>query len=366
MIIAQNKSFSGTDKRYHGILASTSWTLCVGAGISAGLVPTWQELTRSVVNSAFGTNYDASGFEDVVAQTRWGLDALLQGAANRLLLDGKSSDDFDIVLEDAIYGNLLKNAGSAGVSDALIDALNNPRWLNSNDLERLCSFFLTSYPESTLVQLSQELARANEAQRGPRSVINFNADTLLYALVDSFLIREHRKRTGKTDYPPALFVRSFRSNETFDKNAIPIFHCHGALTPLPKKKTKSGKRRDSRDHLVFLEQDYLDLAGSVSTWAQSLFLFHAQNHRLVIAGHSLADPNIRRWLGWTNATSMKDLSAVSLATQATPKHLWITKTHTSAKLKEIQETSLLHLGVRVCWIDDWREIGATLRNLLAI
>jgi hypothetical protein len=325
MVTAKNKSFFGNDSRYRGSLVSTSWSLCAGAGISSGLIPTWQELTRRVVNSAFNSTFDESDFEKVLADTRWGLDALLQGAATRFSLDGKSSDNFEALLENALYADLIKRAESAGVGDALIDALNNPRWLKSNDLENLCSFFEKNYSDCTLIQLSRELAEAQGARRGPRCVINFNADTLLYALLDVFLIREHRLKTGMTDYPPAPFAKSFRSNQTFDRDTTPIFHCHGALTPLPKKKGKDTRRRDSRDHLVFLEQEYLDLAGSVSTWAQSLFLFHAQNYRLVIIGHSLADPNIRKWLGWTHATSIKDLSAVSPSNQFTPKHIWIAK-----------------------------------------
>ncbi|MCG9620688.1 hypothetical protein L1D56_11920 [Vibrio diabolicus] len=41
-----NKSFDGIDNKYRGHLAASSWTLCVGAGVSFGLVPTWYELTK--------------------------------------------------------------------------------------------------------------------------------------------------------------------------------------------------------------------------------------------------------------------------------------------------------------------------------
>lgn len=188
--------------------------------------------------------------------------------------------------------------------------------------------------------------------------------TLLYALLDMFLIQEHRARTGKAENPPASFVKTFRGGEAKGRLATPVFHCHGAIAPVLRK-SKSGRRRDSRDQLIFREQEYLDLAGSVSTWAQSLFLFHAQSSRLLILGHSLADPNIRKWLGWTHANSIKTFSAVSRASEITPRHIWIAKSPVDAKVREIQEVSLLHLGVRVCWLNDWKDVAATLRNLLA-
>jgi hypothetical protein len=364
-VTPKNSPFKGTDHRYRGVLASSSWCLCVGAGISTGLVPTWEELSRRIVNEAFSTWYDMASFRSVIQETRWGLDALLQGAASRLLLNGKSLEDFENLLEQALYSDLLKIAKKAKVEAALVEALNDPRWLKNGPLHDLCSFFEAEYADCTLIQLTRELARANGSGKGPESIINFNADTLLYALLDLFLIREYRARTGKIENPPASFVKSFRGGEAKGRLATPIFHCHGAIAPASRK-SKSSRRRDSRDQLIFREQEYLDLAGSISTWAQSLFLFHAQSSRLLIVGHSLADPNIRKWLGWTHANSVKTFSVVSSANEISPRHIWVAKSPVDPKVREIQEVSLLHLGVRVCWLDDWIDIAPALRNLLAI
>jgi hypothetical protein len=365
-LIIKHKPFSGLDTRYRGSLANSSWSLCVGAGISVGLVPTWQELTRRVVNHAFGTTYDSKAFESAVKDVRWSLDALLQGAANQLKLDGKPADSFTELLERSLYEDILAQARKEGAEESLRDALNNPRQMRKEDLTNLAGFFDKLHRNSTLVQISRSLAKAKEASKSPHAIINFNADTLLFALLDMYLIQDHAKKIGKWNHPPYSFVRALRGIDGLDLDATPIFHCHGAVAPSPSGRFKKAKRRDSREHLVFTEVDYLSIAGNVATWAQSLFLFHAQSSRLLIIGHSLSDPNIRKWLAWSLSSSLEEMEALSTSTEFTPRHVWVAKKPGDSALRQIQEVSLLHLGVRVCWIDDWTEVGNVFNNLLAL
>jgi hypothetical protein len=362
----KNKSFDGLDVQHRGTLGPSPWSLCVGAGVSFGLVPTWQELTRRVVNDAFGTKYDDRQFQDVVQQTRWSLDALLQGAANKLSLDAKPQTAFADLLEKCLYEDLLNAVDAAGLRTTLANALNNPRGLRKAEVNNLAGYFETAHPTSSLVQLSRALAKSRDLNKGPRAVINFNADTLLFALLDLFLIREHAKRVGKWEMPSFAFIKGFRGIDGFGPNATPIFHCHGAVSPNPTGRKSKSKRLDAREHLVFTEADYLTIAGTVGTWAQALFLFHAQSSRLLIIGHSLADPNIRKWLSWSLSSSLAELAAVTKSKEFTPRHIWITARHNDVELMKIQEISLLHLGVRICWIGSWSDIGAVLDNLLAM
>jgi hypothetical protein len=44
----------------------------------------------------------------------------------------------------------------------------------------------------------------------------------------------------------------------------------------------------------------------------------------------------------------------------------MTNSPTDEKLREIKEVSLLQLSVRVCWLDDWKDVGSALENLLTI
>ncbi|MDA8446558.1 SIR2 family protein [Paracidovorax valerianellae] len=366
MPLVKHKPFDGLDARSRGNLSTSAWSLCVGAGVSFGLVPTWQELTRRVVNEAFSTAYDDAGFEDLVKATRWSLDALLQGAANKLALVGKPKETFGELLESALYSDLLTQADAAGLKKCLSDALNNPRWLRKEEILELTDFFENSHGGSTLVNLSRSLAEAKETRKGPQAIINFNADTLLFALLDLFLIRAHAAKIGKWEHPSFAFVRTLRGIDGLPAGATPIFHCHGAISPSPSGRLKKAKRRDSREHLVFTEADYLSIAGNVATWAQSLFLFHAQSSRLLIVGHSLSDPNIRKWLAWSLSSSVEEMAAVSTASEFTARHIWVAKRPKEADQRQIQEISLLHLGVRVCWLDDWEQIGGVFDNLLAL
>lgn len=127
MVSTRNNPFDGDNPNYRGLVSQYPWSLCIGAGISFGLVPTWQELTRRVINDAFETTYDDDGFSELVKNTGWSLDSLLQGAATRLGLQGESSEAFANLLEKHIYGDFLKKADLAGVKAYVIEALNNPR-----------------------------------------------------------------------------------------------------------------------------------------------------------------------------------------------------------------------------------------------
>jgi hypothetical protein len=356
------KSFSGLDRKYRGMLGRDSWTLCVGAGISVGLVPAWPELTRRVVNSAFNATYSIQDFERLTQNVRWSLDALLQGAANKLEHDGHPPEHFADLLEKALYSDLTNAAKAESAEEELVVALNNPRWLRKAEAQKVIHYFEKFHHQATLTQIARVLAKTKEAKKGPAAIVNFNADTLLFALLDLYLIAEHSKNIGQWEQPSPSFRRAFRGVDGLGDEATPIFHCHGAVTPPPGKK----KSRDSRDHLVFTENDYLKIAGNVATWAQSLFLFHAQSSNLLIIGHSLADPNIRKWLAWSLESSIDERSSMSAATAFTPRHIWITQKPKDPMVQHLQEMSLLHLGVRVCWIDEWTDIESTIENLTGL
>jgi hypothetical protein len=260
---------------------------------------------------------------------------------------------------------MLIKAKKHGVEDALVEALNNPRLLKKDQILLLCDYFITHYGSSTLVQLAQRLSAIKEKGKPPHSVINFNADTLLYAVLDLFLIKEHFKSTGTFEHPKTTYQKTLRGVDSGNHGVTSIFHCHGAIAP-KSKKSKAKKHKDSREQLIFSEQDYLEVANNASTWAQSLFLFHAQSTRLLIIGHSMSDPNIRKWLAWSHENSMKDISQLANSGEITPRHIWVTVEPKDRNQKTIQEVSLLHVGVRICWIKEWKDIGSVLDNLLAL
>ena len=47
-IVVNTSAIRVIDSTYGGWMGGYPWTLCVGAGISFGIVPTWEELTHKV------------------------------------------------------------------------------------------------------------------------------------------------------------------------------------------------------------------------------------------------------------------------------------------------------------------------------
>jgi hypothetical protein len=359
----RTRAFDALDNSYRGVLSGQRYTICVGAGISIGLVPNWFELTRRVVNAAFGTAYDPAKFREIMTAVGWSLDGWIQAAANYFVLLGRPATEFDSLIESVIYSDLRSKAKSANVENALIQALNNPRFLKRDELLGLCEFFEDEYPESSLIALARVLARSYEVGKLPDAIINFNADTILYAILDLFLIRHNFMGTGVFDQPKTVYRKVLRGIRGLE-GEVPIYHCHGTVAPEPI--LPRANRRDSREKLVFRERDYLQLSGNFASWAQNIFLFHAQSTRLLIIGHSMSDPNIRRWMSWARDNYEAEMTAVGKATKTAPHHFWMNKKPSDSNLKVIQEVGLSHLGIRLCWIDDWDHLHSAVQNILAL
>lgn len=357
------KSINGADNKFRGTIGGNKgWTLCVGAGISTGIIPIWSDLTRNLVNKTFKEKYSQENFIALTKELGWGLDSILQSCANEILVKGDDIDKFNEYLEECLYKDVLDKIDQVNLRSAFCQALNNPRKLRVKESKSLLKFFAENYSHTSLLKISKVLAKSLLQNNAPQAIINFNADTLLYAYLDLCLIEQHSKNIGRWLHPSMAFRKVLRGASGIMKDIIPIYHCHGTLYPA----TTQTKSFDSRDQLVFLEESYLNIAGNVATWAQSLFLYHAQHTNLVIVGHSLSDPNIRKWLNWSFEINRKEIQKISNATKIAPKHIWITKSPKNDQTKYIQEVGLTHLGVRVCWINEWNELDAALENLLAI
>ena len=359
----KTRAFDALDNKYRGVLSGQRYTICLGAGISIGLIPNWFELARRVVNAAFSTTYDPGDFRRIINDTSWSLDACIQAAANHFMLTGRPIDEFDSLIEEVIYADLRSQARSCGLENALIQALNNPRYLKKDEILGLCDFFEHQFPDSSLIALARVLALAYQVGKLPDAIITFNADTLLYAILDLFLIRDNSRSKGLFEQPSTTYRKVLRGIRGLP-GAVPIYHCHGAIAPQPI--LPKANRRDSRDKLVFRESDYLQLSGNFASWAQNIFLFHAQSTRLLIIGHSMSDPNIRRWLSWTQDNYVAEMTAVGKAGKAAPQHFWLNKKPKDNGLKIVQEVGLSHLGIRLCWVDEWSQLHKGVQNILAV
>lgn len=339
---------AATDKKFGGYLRHGAYTLCVGAGISRGITPTWLDLTRDIVNDVFGTAYDEPAFASMVPSSGWSLDAWIQAAANELMVRGKTISDVDYLIESKLYANVRDKAKGMGLEKYLTGVLNSPKTEHKNRVIEVWDFLQNSFPESSLLGMVRFLIDAARTDRAPRSVLTFNTDTLLETAIDLALRTEHYRGPGPHGHPAYYYVAVSRPGPGTGSK-IPIFHCHGAIAP-----SSEGNRTpsDGRNRLVFLESEYLSAASSLAMWSQTVFMYYAQAMTLAFVRMSMSDPNIRRWMSAVEQEKAKDRPLLQTDRQTNPQHLWISVPPADAGALRIMLASQLHLGVRPAWISE--------------
>ena len=263
------KEIDAIDDKFRGHLGSGKWTLCVGAGLSRGIVPTWQELTRRLVNDTFATGFAKEEFQTIVADSAWSLDSWIQACANHFQLSGRPLAEFFDLIEKHLYSDLREKGRSAGLEKVLVDVLDRPRNSSGEDVARVCAFFEREYADCSLLAVVRSLLKCLKEGRMPEAIISFNADTLLHTLIELYQRNDHYKGPLPHSHPAYAFKTVLRPLDSAKKR-VPIYHCHGAIKP----KAKPGviEPRDSRDRLVFLESEYIKVATVASTWAETLFM----------------------------------------------------------------------------------------------
>lgn len=355
-------SVEASHVKFRGQLNSSGWTLCIGAGISRDIAPSWFDLARNILNEVFSSHYTEAEFRKLIENSGWGLDAWIQAAANEYLLNGKTSEDFTDLIEDELYGKIKAKASGTRLAGDLVKVLNNPLQASKEHIIQVCEFFESNFPDCSLLETTHFLIDSEAAQKNPVAVLTFNADTLLETLIVLFERRKHYSGPGPYGHP-LLPYRSVRRPSDAPRRGIPIYHCHGAITP---RSAGSSDHRDSRDRLIFLENEYLKVATTSAAWPESLFLFYAQTTRMVFLGLSMADSNIRRWMNSAYIEEKHDLTLIAKGTPVNPSHLWVTKRPADSALERINLVALNHLGIRPAWLDDWRFLRASLNNLIAM
>jgi hypothetical protein len=358
------KELDATALNFGGHLASSKWTLCIGAGASRGILPTWLELSRRLVNYTFSTSYSEDDFGRLVSDSGWGLDSWIQACANHYRVIGKSNAEFFDLIERQLYADLRDRSRVAKLEEVLITVLDRPRSASIKDVERVCDFLEREYARCSLVGLVRFLLRAVEQGKSPEAIISFNADTLLHTLIELYERREHHRRREFRLPIKHAFKTVLRPLDSA-KTLIAIYHCHGAIKPKPLSAT-SRSPRDSRDRAIFLESEYIRVATEASSWAETLFMFHAQTSKIVFVGLSMSDPNMRRWMALSNQSALQDLKAMTNRTEMTPRHIWLTTDPSDPALKRLRNESLIHLGIRPGWLRDWSQIEHALCNLLSV
>lgn len=350
-----------SEPKFQNYLRNNGWVLCVGAGICRGILPDWFELTRNLVNSSFTKNWTSTEFKAITDETGFSLDSWIQGCLNKLKSDGKSLDDFNKLLEGCLYKSLLESADKQNLKKELVKLFEEPKALAKNQVLNLCTFFEKNYSDTTLLQIVFALVKPKAKAQLPSAIITFNADSLIHSLIVIFSIKNEYESTAVYSQPAEPFRKVTRTFQRWH-GSIPIFHLHGSISP--DLKINGKQKRDSRDSLIFLENSYNDVANNMYSWAQTTFLYSAQNSRLVFIGLSMSDPNIRRWLSWTNQKYSNELDVISDGNGKSLPHLWIRTKAKSNGLQDFLDVSLHHMGVKIGLIDDWNKIGETITKIM--
>ncbi|RZL35827.1 MAG: hypothetical protein EOP00_30030, partial [Pedobacter sp.] len=214
------------------------------------------------------------------------------------------------------------------------------------------------FKKSSSYALAKIIIESYDAGFPPSSILSFNAEPLLYSLINSFerervIIESNSQVRDLVD----LITISIASKA---KGRIPYYFCHGAL--LSNLSEKPDKRLQSTSKLVFSESSYLQIANTSFSWQSVNFLSLCANTAVIFIGVSLSDPNMRKWLTWIQNERSKDIQEETDSTQ----HFWINKLPEFKESIPWIESSVLHLGIRVIWIENWDEVENTMRKLLGL
>jgi SIR2-like domain len=350
-----------------GILTTNDfggWSLSIGAGASMFLFPTWQDLVQELLTSG---PVPLSPTQAKEIRQSFPPEALIKASQEQLGLD---DDAYRSHLTTVLYSKIRLLSGSSWdeISKCLMarvpgDALPSDWWTFRD--------FCVDNP-TTSSSLALTILDSIEVERGPNSVLSFNAEPLLLASLNAEAAKRFRAKnslsvTDNSQSGPGVVDRIEGSTTPSRKGRLPYYFCHGFLPLyLPSGLPLAGKAPaamfDSK--MVFSESDYLSLANNVLSWQSSVFTRAAMSERLVFVGLSLTDPNMRRWLAWIHSQRMKEITARTPGVRESTQHIWINKTPGDLALEKWTEAIVAHLGIRLIWIGDWPDVGPTLRLML--
>lgn len=353
-----NDHFIATDPAKIGFLTSHPWVLCVGAGVSFGIVPTWFDLAWKIVAREMEPGLTKVQFQEWYGNVGWGLDAWLQAALNHHIENGGNPDSYTGILTAELYGDMLDRADAHGIRGELERLISDPFRRPKKSLVKACDFLRQEYGSTTLIQLSEVLLDAFDSGRAPRAILNLNADTLLHVVVSLFHAERHMKQYGGVNPGFFPYKAIYRSSHDLS-GSVPIYHIHGSIGP-------RASTRQARDKLVFQETEYSDVAGSMFSFPQATFLYFAQSDRMVFLGLSMSDMNLRKWMRWSHLSRQSDLLAIDPAAQPSSRHLWVMKTSPDPRIQDALRGGLHHLGIRLAELNSWLDIGPAMRNLLRL
>lgn len=324
-----------------------TWALCVGSGISYPIFPLWDGLARKIVHKFVPA---ADSFFDELSK-KMSAEVLLQAATEMAAKEHKTfSRDLAEVLYEGLFDNLSKHD-----SEIVLQCLTSVPGTRGVDWARFLSIVHEkSEKKTTAMSLAESILRLKARNRAPATILSFNAEMLLGSLLNAIAHETYNENKKFFDY--MIEPTSFH-----DKERIAYYFCHGVM-PVPGTWNRARSMFNADEKLVFLENEYLQLANSSYSWQSTAFINTLSNHVVYFVGLSFVDPNIRRWLAWIQEERLRAIRKHNPKGVVSTSHYWIEKKPSSTIEQRMMEASVSHLGIRIIWIDEWSDVSAALEN----
>lgn len=331
------------------------WALCIGAGVSQPIFPDWKSLVKNLILKDPNLK-DINSINEILAS--FSLDALIQSYSQLFKLNENEATK---QLSEELYKKIQLGTTSEEW-DAVCNIFTN---INANrQRDNIWIEFIKVrerlFKNTSSYGLAKSIVKSFKDKVAPSAILSFNAEPLLYALVNSFqretFIGKVKKKNDVTELMDLITI----SLSSKCKGRIPYYFCHGAL--LSYLTSKKDIRLQSTSKLVFSESSYLQIANTSFSWQSVNFLNICSSNVVIFAGVSLTDPNMRKWLSWIQSERSSLLPKDEDSTQ----HFWINKKPEFEDTMHWTEAAVSHLGVRVIWINEWNELEIVLNKLLGL
>jgi len=323
--------------------AGKPWAICIGAGSSFPVFPSWEKLAERIVSH---TSKDSYTIIDDIKQ-KFSSEVILQSSYEQLRSKNKDTN-FPKTLADLLYQDLFNKLNKREIK--LVRACMSSQVPSPHlDWHRFINI-IHRIGHTSADSLAQLVVDAYVNNANLRNIITFNAETLFPTLINAYTQIKLKKNDKILDY-----ITEPTTSHYCDR--IPFYFCHG-LIPMPGVKQRW---MNASDKLVFLENEYLQLANNAFSWQAISFYNILSTNTVFFIGLSFRDANIRRWLSWLHKARIDAIVQYGGTSESTA-HYWIEKTPDSPYLKKWYEASVAHLGIRLIWIDEWKDIIYVIRR----
>jgi hypothetical protein len=201
-------------------------------------------------------------------------------------------------------------------------------------------------PTSDLLDAIVALARAERDVQGVQAIVNYNFDDLLDEKLREQHVRCRTILSGKDVLP---------------QGTLPCYHVHGLIAS-----REFARKWVARAHgnFVFSEDEYHAEYSDPYKWSNMTQMSLLGRYTGLFVGLSLEDPNIRRLIDVTHRQYPENLNYAILPRK---RSLGQERDDSNSVMRnlfeEVETNSFEKIGVRVIWVDLYREIPELLRGV---